>query len=955
MSSSLQLIEERIEKLEKLIQSIPEQDEKSALSSDTTSLNECLSTLYEKLHVISSNRDKIKEAFLKSSDLNTSLATLDEPSAPEKYRVVELRWSEMQERCAQLEALNNLLPVLDSEHLRNTPHLMKQLEALNFKQIEQRLTVKKSVEEINDLVLKYNEMIRLINKQFIVWDHIKEMVKKKNLSEKLAASKLRKIRQPSIVSKFEQKFTKEKHHVMGRKKSKSSSGKPIETKTRAFENRKKTLGGESRTFFKANSFVDRRLGENSSQISKEEKIFKRLAAERRKRYAKEKFNLNDENDDYGDGLASEQLTHCGQNLADIEKFELRGVDGQASDDEDEKMNANLNFGGGDENNVKSRKQVIEEMISKSKLLKHEKQSLKEEQHALTEQLDEQWRQLLQANLISFPKNKDQEQKNDVEKSSDFDSLVRELTFERRTAPAQDAKKSEKEIAEQEKSRIESLEREKRKRMVLEEENFATPVTHFNPDDIDSNCRFDSIGRKANQSDDEEEKDQELQSEDKEDFDQEFQSVKRSKAFARKVAIGNSDQKFTPGDMISCDVLESYPNLKKLLEKSNEIEQIFDRLHSSFNPSLKPGNKDLLRKLFLYLLRYFDEKSYETVIDFKLLDKITSFLFKLNDYGHEYAAKSFRALMKKHYQTLSTKNGWKLKKLRSIPSNIICFFRLLPHLFPTSDVYHPITTPSFLFLTEILSNLKPKSSNDISKSLILLTILMEYIKESKNYAPDLIHFLIRILNRKCFDEKELSLTVDDLSLSMLLNGQTVDIKIKSSSILSCILKLIRRLMVIYVEKASFPEIFDAMFAQIDNFSNMVIHQSLQHQIDGLKNDFTQHLSTFDRKKLQFKTNVDENKLKFEFHEPRLETNFNPDRKKFQFTKGPKAERAKLKRQYKNEYKGAVRELRRDNEFLARKKLNDSIAKDTERAEKTKRLMSSLMGQEADYKKMKKNKN
>lgn len=94
-----------------------------------------------------------------------------------------------------------------------------------------------------------------------------------------------------------------------------------------------------------------------------------------------------------------------------------------------------------------------------------------------------------------------------------------------------------------------------------------------------------------------------------------------------------------------------------------------------------------------------------------------------------------------------------------------------------------------------------------------------------------------------------------------------------------------------------------------------------------------------------------KKNFAFLEPRVESNFNPERKSNSKNKGTNREKQKLMHKYKREMRGAVRELRRDALFLNRQQLQDQMERDAERKRKTKNLMASLMGQEAEYKKYK----
>ncbi|CAI9613987.1 unnamed protein product [Staurois parvus] len=67
-----------------------------------------------------------------------------------------------------------------------------------------------------------------------------------------------------------------------------------------------------------------------------------------------------------------------------------------------------------------------------------------------------------------------------------------------------------------------------------------------------------------------------------------------------------------------------------------------------------------------------------------------------------------------------------------------------------------------------------------------------------------------------------------------------------------------------------------------------------------------------------------------------------------------ERKKLIHKHKRELKGAVREIRRDNQFLARVKLSETMERDAERKRKVKELFNSLSTQEGEWKALKRRK-
>ncbi len=70
---------------------------------------------------------------------------------------------------------------------------------------------------------------------------------------------------------------------------------------------------------------------------------------------------------------------------------------------------------------------------------------------------------------------------------------------------------------------------------------------------------------------------------------------------------------------------------------------------------------------------------------------------------------------------------------------------------------------------------------------------------------------------------------------------------------------------------------------------------------------------------------------------------------------RAEKKKFERMYKNELKGAMRELRKDTAFLQTEREKKKRLDTLERQEKTKRVMNILSTQEGDVKKMERMKN
>ncbi|XP_077299641.1 nucleolar protein 14 homolog l(3)07882 [Arctopsyche grandis] len=339
------------------------------------------------------------------------------------------------------------------------------------------------------------------------------MVKVKNkknfgLADKLHTKKAQ-VKFKKQLNPFEVHINKEKFKILG-KKTKNDRGLPGVSRAKAMKRRKNTLGYELKLFKKSNTFLDKRIGEKNSAISEEDKMIARFTAEKIQQH---KFKSGKQS--IYNLAEDEILTHRGQTLEEIEKF-----DDPRSDDEDDdeylqqKKYGNLqndfvadaNFGGGvlsrsdHIDGAKSRKDLIEQLIIESKKRKLEKQKLKEETLDLTEKLDSEWKDLHP--IVSKDFNKEVESKTEKpslidkllnehnKKNEEYDKTMRELKFEPRGTPS-DRLKGEDEIAKQEKEKLEKLEKDRLARMRGTAVNeFPTKSKHRSADDLDDGFQFD---------------------------------------------------------------------------------------------------------------------------------------------------------------------------------------------------------------------------------------------------------------------------------------------------------------------------------------------------------------------------------------------------------------------------------------------------------------------------------
>ncbi|XP_023701640.1 nucleolar protein 14 [Cryptotermes secundus] len=314
---------------------------------------------------------------------------------------------------------------------------------------------------------------------------VKNKAKKKRLSERAVKTNVQK---KKILNPFEVHVNRQKYDVLGRK-TKNGTGIPGVARAKAVAKRKKTLLQEYRVKDKSNRFLDRRIGEKNSAMTTEDKIMARFTAERMKMHSKKSiFNLADD----------EILTHRGQTLSEIEKFDdPRSDDEEEEEEERGKLGAEFvedaHFGGGilkksSSDGHASRKDLIEQLIAESKKRKAEKQRAREQTIELTEKLDTEWKDLLP--IVSSSKTSASNVVDDNEKPDSYDTVMRQLKFEARGKPS-DRLKSEEELAQEEKERLEKLEMERLQRMHGFKEDFVPERKHRSADDLDDGFEIES--------------------------------------------------------------------------------------------------------------------------------------------------------------------------------------------------------------------------------------------------------------------------------------------------------------------------------------------------------------------------------------------------------------------------------------------------------------------------------
>uniref|UniRef100_A0A8C7W9V1 Nucleolar protein 14 n=1 Tax=Oncorhynchus mykiss TaxID=8022 RepID=A0A8C7W9V1_ONCMY len=756
--------------------------------------------------------------------------------------------------------------------------------------------------------------------------------KKKNL-----ADKVRKTKTSTEIKNnpFEVKINRKKFDILGRK-SKHDVGLPGVSRSKAINKRKETLLKEYKTKDKANKFIDKRFGEYDTKMDPEEKILQRFSMERqRTQDKKDMYNLNEE----------EELTHYGQSLSEMEKLNDM-VD--SDDDADEKgvLSAELtasHFGGGgllrrktqgEKDNggnqrAKSRQELIEELILKSKQEKRERQNQKEESQVLTEKLDQDWKSIQGLLAHKNAPKADRLEEEDKPKLDEYDMMVRELGFEMKAQPSEKMKTPE-EVAREERERLQKLEADRLRRMMGDVvEDCTKTQAHMSADDLNDGFILDGdekptlayqvrdqAGAKIEGDDEEEggegesgeeesggeegsgedshsdlDSEQESEGGEEEVEEEEKDEEEKDEVPATKSQLSEEERK-AQAEAAKTELPytfkapESYSDLKGLLQGHPADHQciILARTQKCNHPSLAVGNKLKLQKLFGFLLEYVGELASRSPPELSTIDKIIPQLYGLCQLFPEAASKAMQTTLVDSAHRME--EVLEVKGRAAFPQlDMLIYLKITALLFPTSDFRHPVTTPALLYISQALTKCPVMSLEDVTSGLVLCCLAVEYISFSKRFCPELINFLLGVLHLAVQDKTSTGYSVVP---PFRQNGKVSDLLVLSD-----------------------PE----------------------------------SSQTWSKKTLPLS-----------FHLPFCKPlNSRLDYGKKRGNTKEEREKERLNHKYKKEFKGALREIRKDTRFLAREKLNEVMGRDAERKRKVKELFGSLATQEGEWKALKRRKN
>ncbi|KAH9938114.1 nucleolar protein 14 [Fomitopsis serialis] len=597
---------------------------------------------------------------------------------------------------------------------------------------------------------------------------------------------------------------------------------------------------------------------------------------------------------------------------------------------------------------------------------------------------------------------------------EYDQYVRELVFEQRAKP-KDRTKTEEEMALEEKEALERAERRRIRRMNGESEEGdeeeggakgavkGKRAKQKGGDDLEDDFMKrmkseedddDEMGEGESDEEDEEE-DSDEEEEDGEEEDEEVASDDTGDIEAEggesEALVTSGKKKVVHGKSPSKELRFTFPcpsSHDEFLELVEDVEDkdvptVVQRIRTLHHPSLAEDNKFKLQGLTSVLVDHILYITSPPTPRLTLLSSLVPHLYALTKSYPIQSAEHFISklnLMHKNLKRGLSRGATEpdAKTWPGLPE--LSLLRVISQIWPTSDKNHSVVSPARLLMGAYLGLARVRSLQDLTSGLFLCTLFLQYEQLSKRFVPEAINFLanatLHLAPHKfsersavpgCFPfpdfgsehcpsftlvgKKVKDATIKPPSLLRLLNANDFSEQDKVD-LLGLTLDLLGRFADIYKGLDGFIELYEPISELLTGVKSSSLPSSVSARVTSLRDTFGRLLkfSQQARRPLTLQSHkpipIPTYVPKFEQSSSNYLKNRDPDHERNEATK--------LRRQYKQERKGAIRELRKDARFLAAEQQKQQKEKDSSYNERMKRVLGSLESERAEEKAMEREK-
>lgn len=713
-------------------------------------------------------------------------------------------------------------------------------------------------------------------------EHFQSMVKKSR-GKTNRFGPARQAKPDTSNNPFDRFSSRPKHNVLGRK-IKGVQKSLNAAKSKAIQQRQSSLLTEFKKHEanQHNDFIDKRFGEKDIELSDEQKVLKRFERQRMKQIKirtgstkSSKFNLNEQDDE-------EELTHMGQTLGEF-------------DESDDELSASpMDVFKKSPNAPRTKKEIMSEVISKSKYHKVLKQNEKDEQEKLLLDIDDQFDSMrgLMQQISENAVHNDEGEDEDA-----YDMQARKLLFDSRMK-AEERTKTEEETALEELKKLEELEKERVKRMNAPMDDLTEEKDDgMEEPEIDPEFMLES-------SDDEIELDGEIEQE----IDHVVPSIK---------------DETNSGLPYVFKMPEELEDLVFLLENRSVDEKmlVIDRIRKCHHVSLSPFNKQKLQHFTSLLIEYMVKLTQEDS-----LNELVGIVSVMSQMFSEQPVASI-AMVKQQIARIHV--GLNCQKF---PSTFqLTELAVYQSIFPSTDFDHPVTTAVNSVLSHAIARTPLKSQDDLRLGLIACEVLIGGVEDSGKYFAPVFQFLCSALVKILGIEEPAVISLMKKRYTGLLLWQFDASTVKNSEVIEKTLNCCRSAIDTVKDNICAKEILSPLLSVLKKCPSSDIIQDLMNTIENVSAaNVSQRLPVIMKKIVHSIKEL----------EPVFDEDFTPDRA------NNKSEIKQLKRKLKFEQKGARKELRKDTRFVANEKRKMETVRSAEKEAKYKEILHFLEEQARD---------
>lgn len=392
--------------------------------------------------------------------------------------------------------------------------------------------------------------------------------------------------------------------------------------------------------------------------------------------------------------------------------------------------------------------------------------------------------------------------------------------------------------------------------------------------------------------------------------------------------------------------ESYDDLEFIFKDRNAEFQsvILERMIKCNHPKIVHENKSKMVTLFGYLLQHINDTFEVATADnvdsaFRALDRLCPFLHDLAQINPVETTQCFLEVIKEK------QNDFRGGQIKHFPTlDTLVFLKLAGSLYSTSDYRHKVITPCYVFISQILSRCRIVSRADIASGLFLATIALEYAELSKRFLPAVLNFIAGVIFLSV-PKRPIELikaippfksSGDQSTLLVVESGSSQakkvrEYRIKSSDLvtveidepakvglLNVALNLARDVLVMLEANAG----AQYFVTEIERHLTKLDFDEYPGFVEKSAKSCIEVMDRIRAKPIAFIVPAEKKPKALRMLEPKFEKVYDDKRSRRPGNKDKLVQQGMM-RKIKSETRGAIREIRRDNAFLAKMQLKKQM--------------------------------